>query len=168
MKGWLFAAFILAILISVIITAIGLLANWGIWIQSSMAEAGKELPLLGILVKGVLIAFVGLAIELGRRWFLARNIKSEIGEAYLDLLSALVVLPTEKPEDANANFTLLLDHFKNKSGKYPEEMKGLIEESIRREVADKIHLRYAGIEHLDVQKEVYEKQMANKRIKADP
>jgi hypothetical protein len=123
MRGWLFAVFILAVMLAVLITVVGLLANWGIWIKSDLVEVGKELPLLDKLVTGVLIAFVPLAVELGRRWFVASKAMEELPRLYLDLLSAAIVIPTTAEEEADANFTIVSDHFAESYADRDEELK---------------------------------------------
>ena len=144
MKGWLFAIFIIALVIAVTITEVGLLANWGILIKSEMVEAGKELPLLGTLVTGVLIAFVGLAIELGRRWFIANKVVEEIPTIYLDLVSAAIVLPTSKEEEARSNFTMVTDYFKESYQDRNEEVKLVVIQNLESDVASKMSLRFRG------------------------
>jgi hypothetical protein len=92
MRGWLFGVFLIALLVSIILTAVGLLANWGIWITTPLVKQGEKLPLLENLVTGVLLAIVALLLELGRRWFIARNAKDQLADAYVRLVAAAVIL----------------------------------------------------------------------------
>jgi len=155
MRGWLFAAFILAIVLAVLITVIGLLANWGIWIKSEMVEAGKKLPHLGKLVAGVLLAFVGLAIELGRRWFIARKEMEELPKVYLNLLGAAIIMPTTKEEEVDNHFRDVLDHFNDSYADRNEELKHIVRESMSQAVASAKSTRYRGARPTRVVSEVW-------------
>ena len=144
MRGWLFAVFLIATLIAVLITAIGLLANWGIWIESERVETGKELPHLNKLVTGVLLAFVGLSIELGRRWFITRRAVEGLPALYLDLLGVAIVLPTTIEEEVDANFTMVSDHFNSSYGDTSEDLKFKIQEDMGQTIARARSMRYGG------------------------
>ena len=135
MKGPLFAVFLISFLIAVSITAIGLLANWGIWIQSEVVEKGQELPLLKSMVTGVLLASVGLVIELGRRY-----LKDTKDDMYIDLLGAAVVLPTTNKEEANTAYTILNDYIEEKY----EPMDNKVAEKMEAAIDRMVNIRYKG------------------------
>lgn len=154
MRGWLFAAFVLTLLVAVTITALGLLAQWGIWVKSDLVEKGEKLPLLQSMVTGVLVAIVGLMLELGRRWFIARNVKDEVTEAYLHLVGAAVVLPTIRKEEADVAFTHLNDYFEQNVRMESEGSRILVADKLRSAVSQMIGLRYGGAEKLSPVSEV--------------
>ena len=144
MRGLLFGIFIIAVVITELITAIGLLANWGIWIKSPLISAGQELPFLNKLVTGSLLAFAALAIEVGRRWFIAKNIKSEVAEVYLDLLAAAVILPTTDVDQADTNFTMVSDYFDDWHAQRDEETKIIVRENLKTVIGRMKGVRYGG------------------------
>ena len=144
MRGWLFAVFLLTLLVSVVITALGLLANWGIWMESSVVERGEELPLLRTMVTGVLVASVGLVLELGRRWFIARNVNDEVTEVYVQLISAAVVLPTSMKEEADTAFTIVHDFFEQQVPMESVESRLVISDKVKTAVSQMIEVRYGG------------------------
>lgn len=154
MRGWLFAVLILTVVLAVLITVVGLLANWGIWIKSDLVEAGKELPLLNVLVTGVLIACVGFAIDVGRRWFVASKAMEELPKLYLDLLSAAIVIPTTAEEEADANFTIVSDHFAESYANRDEELKHTVRVNLAQAVARMKSVRYGGAKATKVVAEV--------------
>lgn len=155
MRGWLFGLFLATVFVAVAITAVGLLANWGIWIESPLVKAGEELPLLGSLVTGVILAIVALALEIGRRWFLSRTARDELASAYLDLLGAIVVLPTTSREQANINYTMLLDYLaEHMPIDKNEDLRVLLKERLGEAVNAKMGIRYGGAQGAQPVREV--------------
>ncbi|MCK4621759.1 MAG: hypothetical protein KAT62_06030 [Desulfuromonadales bacterium] len=147
MRGSLFAIFLLTLLIAVVMTAIGLLINWGI-IQSSLVEAGKPLPLLDKLVTGVILAVVGLLIELGRRWFIVKNIKDELSDTCLRLVGAAVVLPTTKQEECATNYGYVTGYLSEGVSLSSEEITTTLASNVDSAVKDMMNIRYGGASDL--------------------
>ena len=152
MRGWLFAVFLIAVVVAVLTTAVGLFVNWGL-IETGR-ESCEELPHLGKLVGGALLGFCGLAIELSRRWF----VQSRQPQLYLDLVGAAMVLPTDTAEDVDLLATQLLDYFDQTHGS--EEFSGSTREMIEQEIARKKSIRFGGARKVEVVAEVLRQDIA--------
>jgi len=156
MKGSLFAIFLLTLLIAVVMSAIGLLINWGI-IQSSLVEPGKSLPLLDKLVTGVILAVVGLLIELGRRWFIIKNIKDEVSDTCLRLVGAAVVLPTTNQDECATNYSYVTDYLSTSVSLSSEDLRLTLSGNVDSAVRDMMNIRYGGASDLHHVSEVLPK-----------
>jgi hypothetical protein len=144
MRGWLFGVFLIALLVSIILTAVGLLANWGIWITTPLVKQGEKLPLLENLVTGVLLAIVALLLELGRRWFIARNAKDQLADAYVRLVAAAVILPTTTKEESDTNYTYITDYIDQNLELENEELKSVVSTGVKSAMLEMMRIRYGG------------------------
>lgn len=147
MKERLFTIFLLTLLITVVITAIGLLINWGV-IPSSLVKAGEPLPLLDKLVTGVILAIVGLLLELGRRWFIVKEIKDEHIDICLKLVGAAVVLPTTKQEECATNYGYVTGYLSESVPLSSEEIKTTLTKNVDDAVKNMMNIRYGGASDL--------------------
>ncbi len=161
MRGWLFGVFLLTLFVAVALTTLGLLANWGIWITSPLVEQGKELPLLKMMVTGVILGVVGLLIELGRRWFIIKNVRDELLEAYVRLIGAAVVLPTTEPEQSKSNYTYVSDFIKGQIRLPSIEVRNVISKNVEAAVQDMMGVRYGGATRPSPVSEVLPQQASN-------
>ena len=144
MRGWLFGVFLVTLLVAVTLTALGLLANWGIGITSPLVQQGEKLPLLENLVVGVLLAIVGLLLELGRRWFIARNTKDQLVDAYVRLVAAAIILPTTSREESNTNYTYLTDYIEQNLDLKNDELQLVVTEGVKNAMLEMMRVRYGG------------------------
>jgi len=144
MRRWISAVIIFASVVTILLAVIGLLASWGIWIKSDVVKAGKALPHVGTLVTIGLLSFVNLTIQLGRSWFLARKAMEELPALYLEMLSVAIVILTDTEDDADANFTMLLDHFNNSYAHLNEGLKYNVREDISQAIVRMKSIRYGG------------------------
>lgn len=149
----LFTIFIIILLITVALTAVGLLINWGI-IQSDLVEPGKPLPHLGKLVTGVLIAVAGLLVEVGRRWFIARNIGDEVADTSYRLVGAAVVLPTTRREECATNYNFVTDFLRDSVTLPSEEVRTSLAKAVDSAVREMMNIRYGGATDLSQVSEV--------------
>jgi hypothetical protein len=147
MRGSLFGIFLLTLLIAVGMTAFGLLINWGI-IPSDLVESGKALPLLDKLVTGVILAVVGLLVELGRRWFIVKNVRDELNDTCLKLIGAAVVLPTTKQEECATNFSYVSWYLSESVTLSSDEIKATLSGNVDTAVKDMMSIRYGGANEL--------------------
>lgn len=147
MRGSLFGIFLLTLLIAVGMTAFGLLINWGI-VPSALVESGKPLPLLDKLVTGVILAVVGLLVELGRRWFIVKNVKDELNDTCLKLIGAAVVLPTTKQDECATNFSYVSGYLSESVSLSSEEIKVTLSDNVDTAVKDMMNIRYGGASEL--------------------
>ncbi len=155
MRTWLFILFYATTLVAVAITSIGLLANWGIWIESKLVQAGQELPLLKTLVMGVIIAIVGVVVDIARRLFMIiRPPKDKVSEIYLDLIGQAILLPTANKDEANLHYGFLDDYMKNYRN---DELVETIREKVKKSVKENMHKRYGGAQEIQHVSEVLER-----------
>lgn len=157
MRGVLFTIFIIAFSIALAVTAVGLLVNWGL-IESPLAQPGEPLPLLDKLVTGVIIAGVGLLIEVGRQWFTSKPKESAEADAYRDMLALSIVQQATRREEAEATFTEIIDYFREYYfADNPEMKEGLIKRTTEA-VGRALQVRFGGAAHAEAVAEVLEVQ----------
>lgn len=158
MKGTLFIIFMITLLIAVVMTALGLLIQWGV-IQTSLdVSSKKELPFLGSLVTGVVLAIVALSIELGRRWFIVKRVKDEINDACLRLIGAAVVLPTTKQDECTTNYSYVTEYLRENVSLSSDEVKELLSSSVDSAIRDMMNVRYGGASNLHELSEILQKK----------
>lgn len=157
MGKWLFYLFYATVFLAVAVTTIGLLANWGIWIESPLVQEGQELPLLKELVRGVIIAIIGVVIDISRRILIISRSKDEISKIYIDLIGVSTLLPTSNRDEANINYQYLDEYMEKNSLVMDEELKSKIREEVKNNIQKHIHTRYGGAQKLRIIPEVLPK-----------
>ena len=139
----LFSALVAALVIALVVTSIGLLANWGL-IPSSTVETGKALPLLWPMVSGVILASIGVILEVARRWFVAPPESDKLSQTYLELFAQAIITPSVNRANATTTFTEVADYFDTYLLTEDSELKESLRQKLETSVGKAIQTKFGG------------------------
>lgn len=151
MRNSLFVVIVAALAVALVVTFVGLLANWGV-LSSTMVEQGKPLPLLQQLVSGVVLATVAVAIALSRRSLLGDGERLETG--YVELLAVALVIQASGRPEAESNHTAIADYYEQYYDAHDAATKTEVLRKLSHAVGRAIQTKFGGAQDARMVREV--------------
>jgi hypothetical protein len=152
MRKTYFTVLMFAVVVTVLLAAFGVVWNLVISPTQKFEHVDK-------LIGGVLLALVGLAIDIGRRWFIDSKFSEDAPKTLIDLVGTAVVIASSTVEEVDQRLTEILDYLEyadtlpEAADEWPYEMmKPAIEQSIARKKV----IKFGGPERVAPVKEVLE------------
>jgi hypothetical protein len=153
MRKTYFTVLMFAVVVTVLLAAFGVVWNLVISPTQKFEHVDK-------LIGGVLLALVGLAIDIGRRWFIDSKFSEDAPKTLIDLVGTAVVIASSTVEEVDQRLTEILDYLEyadtlpEAADEWPcEMMKSAIEQSIARKKV----IKFGGLERVSPVKEVLER-----------
>ncbi len=141
MKKALFYVLLSTVIITVLLAT-------GVVIYNILVDPESEFVHTTKLLNAVLVAVVGLVLEIARRWFLTSKTKTDASTTLIDLLGATIVMAANTPEEVDQRTRELSDYMDDNHDQIDEELKEELKDKIKRKIGKNKSIRYGGTESI--------------------